>query len=167
MRQCKNHPLYDKKALEEKHRKSTKTLKGRYKRGEIKGAFNGKHHNKQTRLKLRLKTIERIKSLKGEFRCNYNQKAISFFDSLSEKMGWNLRHAENGGEFYSGIGYWLDAYDENLKIAVEYDEPYHYDDVENNVLREKDILRQKEIIEHLNCEFYRYNESTGILWKVS
>ena len=25
--------------------------------------------------------------------------------------GWIIQHAENGGEFYTGIGYWLDAYD--------------------------------------------------------
>lgn len=32
--------------------------------------------------------------------------------------------------------------------------------------KNKDIERQREIIEHLHCEFYRYNEATGILWKV-
>ena len=55
--------------------------------------------------------------------------------------GWTIQHAENGGEFYTGIGYWLDAYDKEKNIALEYDEPKHYIDIKNNILREKDIKR--------------------------
>jgi hypothetical protein len=62
--------------------------------------------------------------------------------------------------------YYDDAYDKEKNIVVEYDEKKHYDDVENNILREKDLKRQKEIIEHLHCEFWRYNETTKCLWKV-
>jgi hypothetical protein len=50
--------------------------------------------------------------------------------------------------------------------VVEYDESAHYDDVWNNILREKDLNRQQEIIEHLHCEYWRYNETTKCLWKV-
>ena len=43
----------------------------------------------------------------------------------------------------------------------------HYEDVENNILREKDLKRQNEIIEHLQCEYWRYNETTKCLWKAN
>ena len=89
---------------------------------------------------------------------------------LLKKCDWgkskHIKHAENGGEFYTGIGYWLDAYDEDLNIALEYDERKHYSDVNNNILTEKDLERQRNIIEHLHCEYWRYNEDTGVLWKV-
>ena len=110
--------------------------------------------------------IQRLFAKLSFFNLKYNKNAIKFFDELSKKNSWNLQHAENGGEFYTGIGYWLDAYDKEKNIAVEYDEPAHYVDVENNILREKDLKRQKEIIDHLHCEFWRYNETTKVLWKV-
>jgi hypothetical protein len=99
-------------------------------------------------------------------RPRYNSHAISVLEKIAKEKGWNLQHAENGGEFYTGIGYFVDAYDKEKNIVVEYDEKKHYDDVENNILREKDLKRQKEIIEHLYCEFWRYNETTKCLWKV-
>lgn len=51
-------------------------------------------------------------------------------------------------------GYFVDAYDKERNIVLEYYEPAHYVDVENNVLCEKDIIRQTSIIEHLHCEFW-------------
>ena len=43
----------------------------------------------------------------------------------------------------------------------------YYVDVENNILCEKDLKRQHEIIDHLHCEFWRYNESIDVLYKVT
>lgn len=65
------------------------------------------------------------------------------------------------------MGYWLDAYDKEQNIVVEYDEPRHYIDIENNILCEKDLKRQQEIINHLHCEFWRYNESMDLLYKIN
>ena len=84
---------------------------------------------------------------------------------MNEKFGWNLQHAENGGEV-SIAGYFLDGYDKELNIAFEYDEPIHYIDIENNILREKDIERQNYIIEKLNCKFYRYNEKLDKFYEI-
>lgn len=47
--------------------------------------------------------------------------------------------------------YRLDAYIEDLNIAIEYDEKQH----EYN--SEKDLIRQREIEKHLNCSFIRCN----------
>ena len=39
------------------------------------------------------------------------------------------------------------------------DNSAHYEDIEHNILREKDLKRQREIIKHLHCEYWRYNEA--------
>jgi hypothetical protein len=87
---------------------------------------------------------------------NYNPAACKYFDILSKERGWELRHAENGGEVVIN-GYFLDAYDEKRNIAVEYDEPHHY--IKGN-LKKKDIDRMNNIIQSTGCKFYRYNERT-------
>jgi len=85
---------------------------------------------------------------------------------LNEEKHWNLQHAENGGEV-NCLGYWLDGYDKELNIVFEYDEPKHYKDVTNNILKDKDIQRQNNIINKLNCQFWRYNEYLDLLYKVN
>lgn len=100
-------------------------------------------------------------------RPRYNKLSIQILEEIAKEHGWNIQHAENGGEFYTGIGYFVDAYDKEKNIVLEFDEAAHYVDVENNVLREKDLIRQKNIIEHLHCEYWRFNSVTQKLWKVS
>ena len=96
---------------------------------------------------------------------NYNVKACRYIDELNKKFGWNLQHAENGGEIRI-VRYFPDGYDKTLNIVFEYDEPCHYKDVENNILNEYDIQRQKYIIEKLNCKFYRYNEKLDKFYEI-
>ena len=96
---------------------------------------------------------------------NYNVKACRYIDELNKKFGWNLQHAENGGEIRI-VRYFPDGYDKKLNIVFEYDEPGHYKDVENNILNEYDIERQKYIIEKLNCKFYRYNEKLDKFYEI-
>ena len=99
-------------------------------------------------------------------KANYNPRACAYFDQLSKDKGWKLQHALNGGEKHiitEKFSYWLDAYDSERNIVVEYDEPKHYDK-ETGQLRLKDILRQKDIISSINCQFYRFNEQTGQLY---
>ena len=60
----------------------------------------------------------------------------------------------------------MDAYDKEKNIVLEYDEPKHYEDVDNNILTKHDLERQTQIIDHLHCEYWRYNEKTKVLWKV-
>ena len=95
---------------------------------------------------------------------HFNRRACKYFDDLNRKNDWNLQHALNGGEYHlSHIGYWLDAYDKQRNIVVEYDEPHHF--TKNGQLKKKDIDRMNEICEHLKCDFWRYNEKTKTLQK--
>ena len=146
-------------------RKGINTTKSRYMSGEIVPHFLGKHHTEETKNKIRNTTLDYVMNTLGA-RPRYNKKSIPILEAIGKEHGWNLQHAENGGEFYTGIHAFVDAYDKEKNIVVEYDETVHYVDIEKNILREKDIKRQQRIIDHLHCDFYRYNEATGVLWKV-
>ena len=89
---------------------------------------------------------------------SYNPKACKYFDALNQQNGWSIQHAKNGGE-YNICGYFVDGYDKDKNLVVEYDENYHY--VLKNghwVLRDKDIKRMNTIKTRFGCDFYRYNE---------
>ena len=152
------------KKLKQKIKKSVKTRKLHYKQGIIQNPWKGKHLSDSTKQKIRESTCQYLLKTHGGPR--YNKSAIPVLEQIAKEHGWKIQHAENGGEFYTGIGYFVDAYDKEKNIVLEYDEPVHYADVENNILREKDLKRQNEIIEHLHCEYWRYNEKMKVLWKV-
>lgn len=119
----------------------------------------------EVRQKIRLARIRYIESLRGQMYPIYNKRGCDFFNKLNKENGWNLQHAENGGEYYlEKLGYWLDAYDKEKNIVVEYDEFRHYH--VDGKLKEKDVIRMNEIIHHLNCTFYRYNERNQNFYKI-
>lgn len=98
--------------------------------------------------------------------CRYSKKACKYIDNLNNKFGWNLQHAENGGEIRIG-NFWVDGYDLDNNIVFEYDERKHYKDVYNNILNDRDIERQNIIIQKTNCQFYRYNEILDLFYQVN
>ena len=131
------------------------------------GTFTGRQHSEQSKEKIRQTIINNRRNCVhylGKLWANYNKDACRFIDALNETLGWHLQHAENGGEVFVG-GYFLDGYDSELNIAFEYDEPRHYIDAQNNVLRPDDITRMNFIKEKLGCRFYRYNERTNTLYE--
>lgn len=153
------------KEIQEIHDKSGKTKSENLKSGKTKNHWLGKkqsdlakQHHREAAIKLRKKLISGCAA-------SYNKKSCEFIDILNEAKNWHLQHAENGGEV-EVCGYFLDGYDAENNIAFEYDEPRHYSDVYNNVLKEKDIERQNYIIKNLQCEFYRYNEKLGYFYKI-
>lgn len=133
--------------------------------GKFHGSCFGKHRSEETKRKIRQSTAKYLINVISS-RPRYNKSSIPILEQIAKQHGWNIQHAENGGEFYTGIGYFVDAYDKEKNIVLEYDEPEHYENIENNVLRDKDLKRQKEIIEYLHCEYWRYNEATKCLWQV-
>jgi len=104
--------------------------------------------------KFRLGAIRRMEARYGQVSPNYNPAACKIIDDYGEQYGYNFQHAENGGEFrIDKLGYWVDGYDEEKNVAIEVDEPFHFDS--NGNLSERDVSRQKEIMEELGCEFIR------------
>ena len=72
-----------------------------------------------------------------------------------------IQHALNGGEYHiKELGYWVDGYDVEKNVVIEYHEKHHYLPKQN----EKDKKRQKEIIETLKCKFIiiYYNQKIEI-----
>lgn len=115
----------------------------------------------EVKYKMRLAAIKRM-DRNGVLGCrNYNPLACEYFEKLNKENGWNLQHAKNGGEIQVR-GYFLDAYDKEKNIVVEYDESHHY----RPSVIPKDKIRQNEIISHLKCKFYRYDESTNTLAQI-
>lgn len=148
------------------HQNAGKSLRQNIRDGKTKPSWLGRKHSEESKEKIRKSTVNYIMNVVGS-RPRYNKSSIQILEEIAKEHGWNIQHAENGGEFYTGIGYFVDAYDKENNIVLEFDEAAHYVDVENNVLREKDLIRQKNIIEHLHCEYWRYNSVTKKLWKVS
>lgn len=89
----------------------------------------------------------------------YNENACKFIDELNKKLGLNLQHALNGGEF-NVSGFSLDGYDEKKNVVFEYDEPKH----NKKCQIKKDKYRQQIIIEKLKpVKFLRFNEEYNVL----
>ena len=147
-------------------RKMCETRQKQKERGEYVGSFTGRKHTPETKEKMRVSAMNYLKEMKNVTCPRYNINSIQFMNLLNEERGWNLQHAENGGEVEI-CGYYVDGYDKEKNIVFEYDEPRHYTDINNSILYEKDIERQNTIIEKLNCEFYRYNVEKDYFYKVN
>lgn len=132
---------------------------------KCKYCANNHSNDLEFRKKQRLAKINYLKRVSNfQLSPTFNERACEYFDNLNIINSWSLIHAKNGGEFYiKEIGYWIDAYDKERNIVVEYDEPRHYD--KNGNLRKKDIDRMNEICKHLSCQFWRYNEKLNKLIK--
>lgn len=112
-------------------------------------------HHKPKLLKIRQSEVASLRKINGNWHPNYNKLACKYFDWLNMYMDWNGKHAGNGGECRIGK-FWLDYYEPNLNIVIEWDEAAHY---KEGKLRSKDIHKQSEIIKSLKCDFFRINES--------
>ena len=129
-------------------------------RQKVSIGLKGKTPTNETRYKLRLSAIKRIEK-QGIVRA-FNPKACIFIDKLNQEKGWNLQHAENGGEVEL-YGYFVDGYDRERNIIFEYDESHHYD-IRGN-LKTEDVKRQKNLLEKINpSKFFRYDEMNKKLY---
>lgn len=81
---------------------------------------------------------------------NFNPIACKIIDEYGDKFGYNFQHAMNGGEYHiKELGYFVDGYDKENNVVIEYYEPRHYR--RQNLIR--DMRRQTEIIDYLKCKF--------------
>ena len=125
-----------------------------YTRRKENNSFYGQHHTEKTKQIIGNKNRVRMVANRQNIYPRYSKKACEFFDWLNKNTNFKGQHAKNGKEFHiKELGYFVDYYDSDANIVMEYDEPYHFDSKGN--LRERDIKRMKEIINHLNCGFIR------------
>lgn len=143
--------------------KISKTLKKKYALGEITSPFcfikkNGKNnpmfgkkHNSESLRKMRLSSIHRIEENKNngnQIKPAFNKNACNIIEHYGEKHNYNFQHAMNGGEFYiKELGYWVDGYDKDKNVVIEYYENRHKKTIE------KDEKRKLEIVDYLGCKF--------------
>jgi len=126
-------------------------------RDKISGGLTGRILSPETKRKQRLAKIQYIIEKNGSIAPRYNKKACEYFAKMEKINGWNGLYASKNGELYlKTLGYFVDYYEPTLNLIVEYDEPRHYNI--DNTLKKRDNERMMEIIEHLHCKFFRYNE---------
>jgi hypothetical protein len=111
--------------------------------------FNKKHSDSSRRL-LRLKHIEWIEKNKNDGKSIFpffNKEACKIIDDYGKQNGYNFQHALNGGEwFIKELGYWVDGYDKDKNVVIEYYERKH------KYTAEKDEKRINEIKNFLKCK---------------
>ena len=108
----------------------------------------GKKASVETKRKMRLTHLKRIEEINGYVYPNYNPEACKIIDNYGKENGYNFQHAENGGEHQiKELGYWIDGYDKDKNVVIEYYEKWH------KKQSERDIQRKQEIIDLLDCKF--------------
>lgn len=151
---------------EEIKNKISKSLKGREikwitntKITNPKGTFTlnhkinkGKKHSKTTREKQSIShRCNRAKWVINNIQFpNFNPKACYIIEEYGKKHGYNFQHALNGGEYHiKELGYWVDGYDKEKNVVIEYQEKSHL----SSKRKEQDLKRKERIISLLKCKF--------------
>jgi hypothetical protein len=87
---------------------------------------------------------------------SYNPNSIPIIESFGKQNGYRFQHAENGGEYQvPGTTFFVDGYDKENNVVIEYDEKYHYSEPQ----QQKDKQRQDMIGIILKCKFIRIDEN--------
>ena len=102
--------------------------------------------SKITKQKMRISAIEYIKNNSNFTTPRTGRYEKQILDEFQNTLGFSIKR-----QFYIN-GYFLDGYCQELNLAIEVDEGYHY---QNNILNQKDIEKQNSIIKILNCDFIR------------
>lgn len=119
----------------------------------------GRQHSDASKEKMREANIERIKRIGLPFHPSYNQRSIPILEEYAKENGYTIQHAENGGEFHvPTTTFYVDAYDADNNVVIEYDEAYH--SYKNN--KYIDMWRQEKIGNILKCKFIRILETGEI-----
>ncbi|KKM39484.1 hypothetical protein LCGC14_1564630 [marine sediment metagenome] len=147
IRQKQSHAMKGKSS----HRKGNPLLDEHRKR--IGESNRGKVRTARTKRVLRAIRLRQLKERFGQVMPNYNSEACSIIEEYGKQHGYNFQHAENGGEFHiKELGYWVDGYDAQQNVVIEYYENWHQKQIQ------KDLRRQQEIEKHMACTFIRIAE---------
>ena len=155
----KNNPMFNKKhsietieKIKEKRKLQSFSKETRDKmsisakqRLEEHNHWLNRKHTDESKNNMRIIAANRINN--NRWHPSYNITACEIIEKYGKKNDYNFQHAMNGGEFFiKELGYWLDGYDEEKNVGIEYYETAH------KYFIEKDKIRINKIKEHLNCE---------------
>jgi hypothetical protein len=119
--------------------------------------WTGRNHTDKSKEKMRKSAIKRV--IRQGTAVGYNPDSIPIIENFGKENGYNFQHAENGGEFQvPGTTFFVDGYDKEKNVVVEFDEKYHLKE-EQQILDKK---RQDIIGNILKCKFYRIGENNNI-----
>lgn len=135
--------LDTKKKMSKSHKGISSPIKGKNLSAEharnIKIAIN----RPEVVAKKRIAMIEYLQ-LKGIVYPNFNLAGCEYFKKFDEEHNTRGEYATNGGEhLIKELGYWVDYFNSDLRLIMEWDEPRHY--YADGSLRKKDIVRQQNI----------------------
>ena len=128
----------------------SKNIKGTFQKGHK--VNKGKNHTLETKEKLSLSHRKhRAKWVKNWIQFpNFNPNGCERILEYGKKHGYNFQTAINGGEYFiKELGYWVDGYDIQQNVVIEYMEKFH----QTPKHLKKDKLRRERIIDHLGCKY--------------
>jgi hypothetical protein len=114
--------------------------------------------SEETRKKLRVASSKNWKKKYRNFP-NYNKSSISIIEEYGKEHGFKFQHAEssvNGEHLIASLGYFVDGYDKENNVVIEYYEKAH------NKSKVRDEKRRDEIMRELNCDFIVIHENGQI-----
>jgi hypothetical protein len=115
-------------------------------------------HKRKIRLSCIKKLQEKLQFNNKLISPAFNLDACKLIDEYGKKNGYNFQHALNGGEYHiKKLGYWLDGYDKEKNVVIEYNENNHW----HRKNTKKDENRRLEIIDFLKCRFILVVEKPG------
>jgi hypothetical protein len=122
----------------------------------LPGKLNGNYKRpkrKEEIERMRESAIKRV--IRQGTAVGYNPNSIPLLEEFARENGYVIQHAENGGEFQvPNTTFFVDAYDSEKNVVIEYDEKYHMKEEQ----MEKDKKRQRIIGNILKCKFIRLME---------
>jgi hypothetical protein len=118
--------------------------------------FYNTDHGVELRIKLRKRLTDKLHlNSNVGLKPSFNSKACKIIEDYGIENGYNFQHAENGGEYYiKELGYWVDGYDEEQNVVIEFNEKRHLYG-KNKIKTE---TRKLEIIRFLKCIWIEFNE---------
>lgn len=113
-------------------------------KNNIRLALIGRHPTEEHRKNMRLARLEYIKNTIGFKHPNVGLNEKQILDDLQNKIGFSIKR-----QFFID-GYFLDGYCQELNLAIEIYEDYHY--IKKSTIN-RDKVRMKNIMNALNCSF--------------
>jgi hypothetical protein len=124
------------------------------------GKLNGNYNRKKRPEELeKMSESAKQRIIRQGFSVSYNPISIPIIENYGKENNYYFIHAENGGEYQiPNTTFFVDGYDINNNVVIEFDEKYHFSEKQKN----KDKQRQDMIGSILNCRFIRIDKNNNV-----